>query len=452
MRCGLAFLLLCLAMPAAGAQQAAPPEPLLRVSLDPPKTIVGQKTTLTIDVLAPNYMTRPPVMPDFQLRNAVTRAGSTINMSEQHDGTTYAGVRFEFLIYPQEPGSYAADGQKVSITYAAEPPATRDADLRLPRIAFEAFVPDAARTLDPFVSAAALKLRQDVQRSSESLKVGDAVTRTVTVEADGAPAMLLPPTALAAIDGTKLYPAQPELQDRVDRRTDRLSSTRIDQATYMLERPGELSLPAVEVAWWNVGEQKIERARAEPVVLQVADNPSLKAGAENRRVSSLSFRSMLAFLADHWLTALMILAALAVLAWVMPGAVREVLAWNRRRREAYRASERCAFADLNAAARSGDASRSYFALLGWLQRFEPAGPTHTIGAFKAAARDPELDREIATIEQHLFGRNQGRLAWTGYEFSRRLAHARQRLMSSGSLDAPALPVNLNPQTAQPSPT
>ena len=285
MRCGPALLLLCLAMPAAGAQPARAAEPILRVKVDPPRIVVGQSAVLSVDVLAPNYMTKPPVMPDFQLRNAVTRAGSTTNMSEQHDGITYAGVRFEFLIYPQEPGSYAVAGQKVSITYAAEPPATRDAELPVPRIALEAFVPDRARTLDPFVSATALKLKQEVRRSSEALKVGDAVTRTVTVEAEGTPSMLLPPTVFAAIDGTKLYPAQPDLQDKVDRRTDRLSSTRTDEATYMLERSGELSLPAVEVAWWNVQENRIERARAEPVVLQVADNPALKTGVDSRRVS-----------------------------------------------------------------------------------------------------------------------------------------------------------------------
>jgi hypothetical protein len=434
-------------MPASSAQQAGAPEPILRVTVDPPSVVVGQSAVMQIDVLAPNYMTKPPVMPDFQLRNAVTRPGSTINMSEQRDGTTYAGVRFEFLIYPQEPGSYAVDDEKVSITFAAEPPNTRDAELRFPRIAFEAMIPDPARALDPFVSAAALKLTEEVRRSSESLKVGDAVTRIVTIQADGTPAMLLPPTAFAAIDGTRLYPAQPDLQDKVDRRTDHLSATRIDQVTYMLERPGELNLPAVEVAWWNVREQKIERARAEPVVLHVAGNPSLKPDADGLRASTPSLRSMLVVLADHWQMALMILVASSVLAWVMPGAVRAILAWSRRRRAAYQASERCAFAGLKAAARSGDANRSYFALLDWLQRFGPAGPAHTIGAFTAAARVPALDREIAAIERRLFARDRGESTWTGRDFSRQVAYARRRLMNLARSDSPALPANLNPALA-----
>src|SRR5262245_64149807 len=136
-----ALLLLYLIAPAAFAQQAATPEPILRATLDPPRVVVGQPATLRIDVLAPNYMTAPPAFPELQLRNAVTRELGTVNMSEQHDGVTYAGMRREYAIHPQEPGAYAIREQKVDIHYAAAPPATRTATLALPRLTFEAYIP-----------------------------------------------------------------------------------------------------------------------------------------------------------------------------------------------------------------------------------------------------------------------------------------------------------------------
>ena len=86
----------------AWAQQAPAPEPVLQVTIDPPRVVVGQRTTLRIDVLAPNYMTSPPELPGFQVRNAVTRQLQSVNLSEQRNGASYAGVRFEFAIYPQE--------------------------------------------------------------------------------------------------------------------------------------------------------------------------------------------------------------------------------------------------------------------------------------------------------------------------------------------------------------
>ncbi len=266
MRIALALATTVIATVQAFAQS---PEPMLRTTLQPARVIVGQPATLIVEVLAPNYMTKPPVLPDFQVRNAVTRSSSTINISDRQGDTTYAGIRYEFLIYPQEAGSYAISGQSITITFANDPPNTRDVTLPVPPASFDAFVPEAAQGLDPFVSASRLTLRQEIQRSADPLETGDALTRVVTIEAEGTPVMLLPPTAFAPLDGTRLYPNQPELSERVDRRTGVLTASRIDRATYMLETIGNFTLPPVEIGWWNVKDQKIEQARIEGVAPQL---------------------------------------------------------------------------------------------------------------------------------------------------------------------------------------
>ncbi|MET4793825.1 hypothetical protein ABIF64_006003 [Bradyrhizobium japonicum] len=174
MRVWIGFIALLLggALPSPDvyAQQSMALEPIVQVTIDPSRVVVGQKATLSVLVLAPNYMTSPPELPDFQVRNAVTRQLQSVNTSEQRDGLPYAGVRFEYAISPQEPGSYAVAGQSVRIKYAAEPPATREVAVALPRVSFEAFIPDAAGSLRPFVSANSLIVEQDIKRSSDPLK------------------------------------------------------------------------------------------------------------------------------------------------------------------------------------------------------------------------------------------------------------------------------------------
>ncbi|MGN6460237.1 MAG: BatD family protein [Pseudolabrys sp.] len=441
----LALIVLIGAAPAEAQQSTL--EPTIRVSIDPAKTVVGQSVTLQIDVLAPNYMTKPAVMPDFQLRNAVTRAASTINMSEQRDGVTYAGVRYEFLIYPQEPGAYAIADQTITVTYAADPPNVREAAVPVPRIAFEAFIPDPAQTLDPFVSATTITLRQEVQSSPQPLKVGDAVTRTVTIEAQGTPAMLLPPTGFAAVSGTTIYPAQPELHDRSDRRTDVLSSTRTDQATYMLEQAGDVTLPAVELRWWNARAQKIESAHADSVTLHVVENPALKGTASSPDETVPVIRRAILFLIDHWRVTLALIVALGALALLGPRMLRDGRSWIARRHDAYRLSEARAFADLRATARHGDAGATYSAMLHWLLRFEPAAPAHTIGALKAAARDHALDREIERIEHHLYARQKADAAWSAKGLLNQLRRARSKLQQQRSQRKTVLPAEINPRTA-----
>ena len=291
------------------AQQNAPPAPIVRTTIDPPRVIVGQPATLRVEVLAPNYMTSPPEMPSFQLRNAVTRQLQSVNTNEQQNGIQYAGVRFEFAIYPLEAGSFAITEQKLTIKYAAEPPATREAVVSLPRMEFEAFVPDGAASLHPFLTATGLTAEQAIQRSSEQLKAGDAVTRVITIKADGAPAMLLPPTTFPAIDGLAVYPAQPSLQNKTDGRSDALSATRVDSATYMLEKPGDYLLPAIDVRWWNPADGKIETAHLDAVALQVAGNPAAEGeGAVNVGGARERLNSFLDFVADHWLLTLIAVA------------------------------------------------------------------------------------------------------------------------------------------------
>src|SRR5262249_12662061 len=122
-----------------------------------------------------------------------------------------------------------------------------------------------------------------------------------------------------------------------------------------------------------------------------------------------------------------------------------------RRRTAYLASEAWSFAQVRAASRSGDPAKAYFALLDWLQRFEPLGPRRNLDALKNAARDPDLDQRLASLEARLFSPRPEDAAWTARKLLKRVKIVRSRLLNSAPAQAPrmALPDHLNPVVAQP---
>ncbi|MGY2905963.1 BatD family protein [Bradyrhizobium sp. URHC0002] len=429
----------------ASAQQTAAPAPVLQVTLDPPRVVVGQRTTLRIDVLAPNYMTSPPELPGFQVRNAVTRQLQSVNLSEQRNGSSYAGVRFEFAIYPQEPGAFVISDQKVKVKYAAEPPAVREELLSLPRMSFDAFIPDAAADLNPYVAASRLRIEQSVERSSEQLKVGDSITRTVTIQADETPAMLLPPVTFPTVDGLAIYPAQPALQDKTEGRTDALTATRTDSATYILQRPGDYVLPAIDVRWWNAGEEHVDTAHLDAVTMQVAANPAVQAAGASAPKARFSWAGIVDLIADHWPFALLATLVIAGLIRIAPGAVRGGAVYRRRRRQAYLQSEAYAFHRFRHAVRHRDAKAAYFAMLDWLPHVGAATPDHTVEAFKVAAGDPALDREIDGIETELFAAQRGTGRWSRHQLLHRVSAARRRLRPhAGHSGKMRLPQQLNP--------
>ena len=444
-----AALLLVAVLPlqAALAQPADAPDPIVQMTIDPPRVVVGQPATIEIVVLAPNYMTAPPELPDFQVRNAATRPLQSTNISENRNGTAYAGVRFQFAIYPQEAGSYAIADQSISVTYAAVPPTTRRVSIVLPRVALDAYVPDGAASLRPFLSAAKLTAEQTIDRSSDQLKPGDAVKRTVTIHAEGTLAMLLPPQSFAAVDGLKAYPAQPVLDDKTEGRSDVMTSTRVDSATYMLERAGDYLLPAIDIGWWNVGSGKIEEVRLDAVPLKGIATPAA-ADALDRSGRGWTWDGIVAFVLDNWPAALLLTAVVAGLACFAPRLTRRVAAGLDRRRQAHLHSEAFAFSRLRRALRHRDARVSYFALIEWLPHFGGTNAPTTTGAFKAAARDPELDRQLDAIERELFAEPREPTHWSPRRLLRHVTAARRRLRAPDRTRARAgLPAHLNPDVS-----
>lgn len=428
------------------AQLSTSLDPIVQVTIDPPRVVVGQHTTLSIVVLAPNYMTSPPELPDFQVRNAATRQLQSVNTSEQRNGVPYAGVRFEYAISPQEPGSYAVADQSIRIKYAAEPPATREVAVALPRVSFDAFIPDAASAVRPFISANRLAVEQDVKLSSDPLRAGDAVTRTITIKAEGTPAMLLPPQQFPAIGGLRLYPAEPRLEDKIDGRSDAMTSSRIDSATYMLEQAGDYSLPPVDISWWNVGSGKVEQAHLDAVPLRgIAAPGAVGSPPLNQSNQGWTWDGLVDFMFDHWLTMLLLVALVAGLALFVPRVVRRVAARLHRRRQTYLQSEAFAFSRLRRALRHRDARASYFALLEWLPHLDGRRSPRTTEALKAAAHDPDLDRELDAIESELFADRPAPARWSPPRLLRQLITARRALRPRArSRTMTGLPPYLNP--------
>ncbi|WP_241462283.1 hypothetical protein [Aeromonas finlandensis] len=68
------------------------------------------------------------------------------------------------------------------------------------------------------------------------------------------------------------YPAQARLNDTQER--GEYLSTREDQITYIVQRGGELTLPALELAWWNSQTGQLETLTLPGQTLQVRHTPA----------------------------------------------------------------------------------------------------------------------------------------------------------------------------------
>ena len=90
------------------------------------------------------------------------------------------------------------------------------------------------------------------------LTVGEPVTRTITLSAEGLTAAQLPPLPLGNSDSFKIYNDQPQLEDNTD--IGGITGNRIESMAIVPTQPGPLTLPEVRVQWWDTEAGQVREA------------------------------------------------------------------------------------------------------------------------------------------------------------------------------------------------
>ena len=122
--------------------------------------------------------------------------------------------------------------------------------------------------MDNWMPASNLRLDQQWSSPPDQLKVGEPVTRNIRITANGLTAAQIMPLSLSESDDYKIYPDQPQLDDNAD--ASGVTGIRRESFALVPNRPGEITLPAVTVRWWDSGKQRMQTAKLDPVTLQVA--------------------------------------------------------------------------------------------------------------------------------------------------------------------------------------
>ncbi len=258
--------------------------------------------------------------------------------------------------------------------------------------------------------------------------------------------MLLPPMRFDAGDGIAVYPDRARVEDTRDR--GKLSGTRVDAATYVLEAEGTYTLPEIAMAWWNLRTSRLERVRLPAVTLSVAANPDLAAqhlGGPEQQAGEEAAEALPAPSRPRWQQ---ILGAAIVLAFLVIGANR-VKRWLDRRsaeRAARGESEPELFHKFVNAAERNDARAAYLALVRWLDHVDSNATPATVHGLVTRVNDTELTRDVANLDQVLFSaKGSGRdTAWSGHSLARSLSRARRRLddlAARPTTHAPLPPLN-----------
>lgn len=117
-----------------------------------------------------------------------------------------------------------------------------------------------------WLPSASLKL-VDEWPDNPVFKVGEPVTRTLSIIASGLTASQLPEISSQSISNIKLYPDQPTFNNKKDKNG--ILGIRQEKIAYIPTKPGKITLPEINLPWWNTKTGNIEFARIKAKTINV---------------------------------------------------------------------------------------------------------------------------------------------------------------------------------------
>ncbi|ENG7517086.1 BatD family protein [Vibrio harveyi] len=225
-----------------------------------PKFSVNEQVILYIEVATPRWFTGGTRIGSVEIPNVIAKQRNQLatNYTERKGGKTWSRQRWEITLYPQASGQFVIPPVAVGVQVSAPDGSKVAGTLYTQPIKFEASMPSGLLSDESeWFTATKVSVDQKWTTSNDELKVGDAITRTITINAQDSLSVLLPD--LLSNDSTASYQAYPQ-PNRLDDKQTRgdYQSSRIEESVYVIQQGGEFTLPEHKFQWWNSKSKKLE--------------------------------------------------------------------------------------------------------------------------------------------------------------------------------------------------
>lgn len=275
--------------------------------------------------------------------------------------------------------------------------------------------------------------------TSGDIRVGEPVTRTITIDAVGLEENMIAEPSWEEIPGARIYPDQPQGITRDD--GEWVLGHKAFRYAVVPESEGVLVLPKVTVAWWDTVAHR-ERVSVLParsvqvLAAQVGAAPAPAAAAAPDPAEPASTQvSSGATTRGYWKWLAFLFAGLWLLTlWI---AARGRQRQARTRAGVMEESEAELLADFRRACKAGEAAAARKALRGWLRRFAPvaAAARSSLVDFARECGSDSLAGAVRELDAAGFSPD-GSKGWDGSKLYRAWREWRRGEANSGTEEPP----------------
>jgi hypothetical protein len=233
----------------------------VRAWVETGKVVVTQQVRFIIEISTRTWFTRGTRVENIELSDAVVQQAGQFatNFTRHEEGLTWSVQQWTFFLYPLKEKAYRVPGVVVAASIADGKGQTLSGEVRTRPVPFRAVMPEVMRDREDWVATTRLAVREHYSVLTDKQDVGDAIERTIEIEADGLPAMMLPAFRCKAVPGLAMYEDPPRTIDDVNR--GQRVGKRVEHITYLVERRGAYRIPARAYSWFNVNTGHAEEIK-----------------------------------------------------------------------------------------------------------------------------------------------------------------------------------------------
>lgn len=241
-----------------------------------------------------------PILPN----GVVVKLGEDINYETVRNGQPYSVIERRYAIFPQSSGNLTIAPPILTGQVAALNKAriglntlfvTDTKAIRLAAPAIKLHVRPKAPVFEKklWLPAQKLQIAESWSINPPEFRVGEPITRTIMLTAEGMRGEQLPPLAPINIQNANTYPAQPIIKTLTDN-PDTVNGVRMEKMTFIPTQPGNITLPAMTITWWNTKTNQAQVASLPAVNFNIlptttsATNPNIITGATTVNIETTS--------------------------------------------------------------------------------------------------------------------------------------------------------------------
>ncbi|MBA56042.1 MAG: hypothetical protein CMK89_16445 [Pseudomonadales bacterium] len=228
-----------------------------------------------VDIYDPSY--QPPTIDNV----AMEQLGEQRNYKTTLNGMEYDVFEFRYALFPQKSGTIKIPSAQLNATvfrgrsrgFTFDPFNGKQVRRYSPELEFEAKPkPDSYPADKPWLPAKSLQLTESWSPDSGKTNIGEPITRTVTMQAEGVLSTILPALPSTDLQGVKIYPEQADTSSAPSDQG--MVSTRTESQALIATQTGTINLPAIDITWWDVDAEEVKVTTLPARTIQVAGTSS----------------------------------------------------------------------------------------------------------------------------------------------------------------------------------